>query len=53
MRSGLLVATATALLVQVIPAGPEAAATHTQDPALQALLDSIAGLEQRIEGAVE
>ena len=50
MRSGLLVVLATALLVQVIPAGPAAAAaTRTQDPALQALLDSIAGLEQRIE----
>ena len=45
MRSGLLVVTATALLVQVIAAGPE----RTQDLALQALLDSIARLEQRIE----
>ena len=45
----LLVVLATTLLVQVIPAGPAAAATRTQDLALHALLDSIAGLEQRIE----
>ena len=45
----LLVVLATTLLVQVIPAGPAAAATRTQDLALHSLLDSIAGLEQRIE----
>lgn len=51
MRSGLLVVTATVLLVQIVPAGPQAtAATRTQDVAHQELLDDIAGLEQRIEG---
>ena len=50
MRSGLLVVTATALLSQVIPAGPEAAAaTLTQDLTLKGLLDSIVVAEKVIE----
>ena len=50
MRSGLLVGMAIALLVQVIPAGPAAAAL-TQDLTRQGLLDAIAEQEQLIEGA--
>ena len=47
MRSGLFAVTATALLGLVIQTGP--AAARPQDPVLEALLDSSAGLEQRIE----
>ena len=51
MRSGLLVGMAIALLVQVIPAGPAAAAALTQDLTRQGLLDAIAEQEQLTAGA--